>query len=156
MSIDAREARVRRVNHRPVDSSQSQAALEVWAAHLIRTHIEKAGEALAAYCERPRSAKRLHSARKQLARLRCALDDLSGLAGVTPDFRERVLELHKRAGKVRDADVLDARVREYCEDAFGHERSQLRGMDAVLCKRRKKARRKLQTVIARTLSELHT
>lgn len=129
--------------------------LENWAQQVIRTHIDRAGKALAAYCEKPRSAKRLHAARKQLARLRAALDDLAPLAGVSGDFRDRVQKLHKRAGKVRDADVLEARVREYCEASFGRERAQLRDVDRALCKRRKKARKKLTGVLARTLAELH-
>lgn len=143
-------------NHRQVHSSKDRTALENWAQSAIRSHIERAGEALAAYCKKPRSAKRLHAARKQLARLRCALDDLSELAGVGPDFRERVQELHKRAGKVRDADVLRDRVRSYCDEAFGREREQLNVMDAELCKWRKKSRRKLERIIGDMLPEIRT
>lgn len=137
-----------------VETANRTAALETWAQDVIRRQVERAGEALAGYCKKPRSAKRLHAARKQLARLRAALDDLGPLAGVTPDFRERVHELHKRAGKVRDADVLRGRVGEYSEDAFGRECRQLEAVDDRLRTCRKKARRKLAGVVAETSSEL--
>lgn len=144
------------MNTRPVDSTENRAPLEGWAQQVIRVHVDRAGEALMEHCKKPRSAKRLHSARKQLARLRAALDDLSALAGVTPGFRERVHELHKRAGKVRDADVLKDRVRSYCDEAFGSGRGQLHAIDAALCKRRKKGRRKLRRIVAETMPELRS
>ena len=137
-----------------MDPSQNRAALEAWAQQIIRNHVQSAGEALAEYCKKPRSAKRLHSARKQLARLRAALDDLAPLAGVSAEFRDRVSQLHKRAGKVRDADVLQERVLGYCKGAHGEERSQLRDIREALCKRRKKARNKLSNVIAQTIPDL--
>lgn len=131
-----------------VEQSQSLLALESWAQQVIDKQIEGATKALAAYCKKPRSIKRLHAARKQLARLRAALDDLAVLAGVTAGFRERVDELHRRAGKVRDADTLRRRVAEYGEDAFGREREQVEAVDAALRKKQKKARRKLRRAIA--------
>lgn len=137
-----------------MDHAQGRAALEDWAQRIIRAQIEQAGEALAAHCQKPRSTKRLHAARKQLARLRAALDDLALLAGVASDFRERVHELYKCAGKVRDADVFLDRIGGYCEDAFGQERSQLKIVEKALRKRRKKTRRKLEGAIAGTASEL--
>lgn len=119
-----------------------------WAHESIAKHITAASEALAAFCSKPRSAKRLHEARKELARLRAALADLGRLAGVNGAFHERIDLLHKRAGKVRDADVLVARVDEYRQRAHGEERAQLAKLRAVLCKRRKRARRKLERVMA--------
>lgn len=119
-----------------------------WAHESIAKHITAASEALAAFCSKPRSAKRLHKARKELARLRAALADLGRLAGVNGAFHERIDLLHKRAGKVRDADVLVARVDEYRQRAHGEERAQLAKLRAVLCKRRKRARRKLERVMA--------
>ena len=129
--------------------------LEAWAQQLLRQQIDLAGKALMAYCKKPRSAKRLHSARKQLARLQAALDDLALLAGVASEFRERVHNLHRRAGKVRDSDVLLHRVREYCNDAGADEESeQLRKVKRELRKRHRKAQRKLERVIATTPPEL--
>ena len=144
------------MNHAPVEQPQGPAALADWAQRIIRTHIDAAGDALAAHCKKPRSRKRLHEARKQLARLRAALDDLAPLAGVGPEFRERVREIHRRAGRVRDADILRARVDEYAEDAFGRECEELAALDTTLKKRRRKGRRKLAAVIAQTAPGLRT
>ena len=142
-------------NDRHVEQqSQGRAALEAWAQLLLRQQIDRAGKALMAYCKKPRSAKRLHSARKQLARLQAALDDLALLAGVTPEFRERIHNLHRRAGKVRDADVLLSRVEAYRDDAGDEECEQLRKVKSELRKRHKKAQRKLERVIATTPPEL--
>lgn len=130
------------------------ASLEAWAQDVIHRQIESAGAALAEYCSKPRSAKRLHSARKELARLRTALEDLAGLAGAAPEFLERVQELHRRAGKVRDADVLLARIDEYCERAFDDERKEFDKLSVGLRKRRAAQRGKLERVIAHTAPEL--
>lgn len=130
------------------------AALEQWAQSVIHRQIEGAGDALQAYCAKPNSAKRLHAARKALARLRCALEDLAGLAGVAPQFLERVNELHSRAGKVRDADVLLRRIDEYCEHAFDDEQKELKRLSSAIRKRRDRGCAKLERVIAGTASEL--
>lgn len=119
-----------------------------WAHETLARHIHTASESLTAFCNKPRSAKRLHAARKELARLRAALADLGPVAGVEPGFSERIDLLHKRAGKVRDADVLVARVDEYGDSASKEERAQLATLRKMLCKRRKRARRKLQRVVA--------
>ena len=137
-----------------MEQSQGRAALEAWAQSVLRAHLERAGEALAAYCKKPRSAKRLHAARKQLARLRAALDDLGALAGAGSEFRQRVHDLHRRAGKVRDADVLRSRVKGYSKDASPEECAQLNTIDDALRKRRKKARRKLGRAIGASAPEL--
>ncbi|HZT14180.1 MAG TPA: CHAD domain-containing protein [Candidatus Baltobacteraceae bacterium] len=138
-----------------MEPAEQQTALEIWAQRLIRTQVDAAGDALAAYCKKPKSAKRLHAARKQLARLRAALDDLSMPAGVAPEFRDRVQTLHKRAGRIRDADVLLARLDEYDRAAFGTARKELNAMARELRRRRKKARSKFLNEIAQTVSELH-
>jgi len=138
-----------------MEPAEQQTALETWAQRLIQTQVDAAGDALAAYCKKPKSAKRLHAARKQLARLRAALDDLSTPAGVAAEFRDRVQALHKRAGRIRDADVLLARIDEYDRSAFGTGRKELHAMGRDLRRRRKKARRKFLNEIAQTVSELH-
>jgi CHAD domain-containing protein len=130
------------------------ASLEQWAQAVIHRQIESAGNALATYCAKPNSAKRLHAARKELARLRAALEDLADLAGVAPQFLERVHELHRRAGKVRDADVLLKRIDGYAERAFDDERKELKLLTRAICKRRGRQRIKLERVIGTTASEL--
>lgn len=130
------------------------AALETWAQAVIHRQIENAGAALRDYCVKPKSAKRLHAARKGLARLRASLEDLGGLAGVAPEFLERVHELHRRAGKVRDADVLLARIAEDRKRAFDEECKEFDELADALRARRKRQRNKLSRVLVSTVPEL--
>jgi CHAD domain-containing protein len=130
------------------------ASLEQWAQSVIHRQIVSAGDALKTYCGKPASPKRLHAARKELARLRAALEDLASLAGVAPEFLERVHELHRRAGKVRDADVLLKRLDEYFERAFDDEKEELKSLSGGIRKRRKRQRAKLQRVLTSTVPEL--
>jgi CHAD domain-containing protein len=121
--------------------------LEVWASDAITQRTQKARAALGAYCAKPRSAKRLHQARKALARLRAALQDLNELAGTPSEFRERIDELHRRAGKVRDADVQIQRIDQYLEDADPAANLELCTLRDALRDRRKRARRKLRRAL---------
>lgn len=114
-----------------------------WAQALVGRHVDATGEAITAFCKKPDSIKRLHRTRKLLARLRAVLDDFAVLAGVSGTFSERIRRLHRRAGKVRDADVLLQRVQSYCEDATGSEREELKRLRRMLRKRAKRMRRKL-------------
>lgn len=125
-----------------------------WAHEIIAQHIAAAADALSAFCRKPRSAKCLHAARKALARLRAALEDLGPAAGAEPAFIESITSLHKCAGRVRDADVLVARVDAYRRDAPGPERRELDTVRGMLRKRRKRARRKLERLILQ-YPELH-
>lgn len=125
-----------------------------WAHEVIAQHIAHASEALSAFCRKPQSAKCLHRARKALARLRAALEDLGPAAGVEPEFYDRIESLHKRAGKVRDADVLVARVNSYRDDSQGQERREIDALRKELRKRRKRARRKLERLVLQ-YPELH-
>jgi CHAD domain-containing protein len=122
---------------------EPRAALTEWAQSEIGRHVDAAGETITEFCDKPSSAKRLHSTRRRLARLRAVLEDLAGLAGVPATFSERIQSIHRRAGKVRDADVLLERVEAYCGDAFGEERDELARLRKVLRKRAKRMRRKL-------------
>ena len=121
----------------------ARANLAQWAQAIIGTHVDAASAAIAQFCAKPASAKRLHRTRKRLARLRAVLDDLAGIAGVTGTFSERIGRVHRRAGKVRDADVLLQRVQSYRDDASGEELQQLNHLRRVLRKRAKRMRRKL-------------
>lgn len=121
--------------------------LEVWARDAVAQETEKALCALRTYCAKPRSAKRLHQARKALARLRAALQDLSELAGTPADFRARVDELHRRAGKVRDADVQIQHIDDYLEDADLDAKVELCLLRSSLRDRRRRSRRKLRRAL---------
>lgn len=115
---------------------------------MIEQAAETAAGSLRKFCRKPRSAKRLHRARKGLARLLAGLDDLGDAAGTDRQLLERVRDVHSRAGKVRDADVLLRRVKAYRKLATGTECDELRAIARKLRKRRKKARRRLQSLIA--------
>ena len=128
---------------------EQRAKLTEWAQAVIGAHVDAAGEAITEFCAKPASAKRLHRTRKRLARLRAVLDDLAGLAGVAGTFSERIRRVHKRAGKVRDADVLLDRVESYRDDASGEECEQLDCLRKVLRKRAKRMRRKLTRELQR-------
>jgi CHAD domain-containing protein len=123
--------------------------LTEWAQQLIGKQVDAASAAIAAFCEKPGSRKRLHRTRKKLARLLAALDDLSLLAGVSTEFSERVRRVHRRAGKVRNTDVLLQRVDAYEQRAHGDEREQLRALRKQLRTLAKKRRRKLTAELQR-------
>lgn len=72
---------------------------------------------------------------------------MAGVAGTDGRLIARVRDLHRRAGKVRDADVLLKRVKAYRNVAGGAELEELKTVAHKLRKRRKKARRKLQALI---------
>ena len=131
-----------------------QSAEPRWVHDLIAQQADAAAEALRKLCQKPKSAGRLHKARKGLARLRAALQDFSEMTSVDPAFCERVQELHARAGKVRDMDVLIARLDGYAQRASEIERGEIGTVRRDLRKRRKKARRKLQALLDR-MPELH-
>jgi CHAD domain-containing protein len=128
---------------------EQRAELTQWAQAAIGAHVDAAGDAITEFCAKPASTKRLHRTRKRLARLRAVLDDLAVLAGVTGTFSERIRRVHKRAGKVRDADVLLDRVESYRDDASGEEREQLDCLRRILRKRAKRMRRKLTRELQR-------
>jgi CHAD domain-containing protein len=130
-----------------------QRSVAVWAQEALGRSIDDAASALRRYCERPRSARRLHAARRCLAKLRAALEDLGTAAGSRRDFYAQVDELHHRAGKIRDADVLLESIRAYCERTTDSQDEPLRSMLAALRRKRKRARRKFERAV-RTLPEL--
>lgn len=124
-------------------------AVRTWAHDLIEQQAGDAARALRRFCKKPGSAKRLHRARKSLARLRAALEDLGGAAAVESKLYRRVCKMHGRAGKVRDADVLIERTRSYRDRASRAERRQLKAVEKDLRKRRVRARRKLKKMLAK-------
>src|SRR5438309_1185825 len=77
-----------------------------WARETIDALRGGVDEAYQAFCQKPRSAKRVHALRKALARLKAALEDVAELLPDAPALFDETKRLHKRAGKVRDADVM--------------------------------------------------
>jgi len=129
-------------------------ATALWARETIARYTDVARRAVSAYYRKPRSAKRLHRARRDLARLNTALDDLGVLANPSAGFAEQIHALHRRAGRVRDGDVLLRRIKTYREVARGAECEQLASVRRELRARRKKARRKLRRLIRASASIL--
>lgn len=122
-------------------------SLVEWAQALLGHEVDAAGEAITAFCRKPKSTKRLHRTRKRLARLRAVLEDFATLAGVSDTFSQRIARLHRRAGKVRDSDVLLARVKKYMDDASPAECVELQHLQKLLRNRAKKQRRKLRRAL---------
>ena len=103
--------------------------------------------ALDRYCAKPSSAKRLHKTRKQIARLQATLQDVSDVVPGAEALLERVHELHRRAGRIRDADVLLARLDVYERSAARGEFPKLEALREDLLERRRAGRKKLRTAI---------
>ncbi len=129
-------------------------ATALWARRTIAQYRYVAGRAVFAYYRKHRSAKRLHRARRHLARLDTALADLGALAHSDAGLVERIHALHRVAGKVRDGDVLLRRIKAYRKIARGAECDQLTTVRRELRTRRKKARRKLHRLIRASASVL--
>lgn len=117
--------------------------LDDWGREGLERLLSKVREANAAFCIKPKSARRVHELRKALARLKCAVEDLALLAGDAQGLYEETKRLHKRAGKVRDADVMLAKLEAFDPQEVNVLCSMLRG-------RRKKANRKLRKAIAKS------
>ncbi|HET9393351.1 MAG TPA: CHAD domain-containing protein [Candidatus Rubrimentiphilum sp.] len=87
--------------------------LRRWAHGVITALIHDMDGELAAVRRKPRSAKRVHRARRSMARLEAALADLSTITADACKLQARVHALRRRAGKVRDADVLCKRLNDF-------------------------------------------
>jgi len=122
--------------------------LRQWAEDLIRAGVGEARDAVDEYCKRPKSAKRLHAARKQIARLQATLQDVTSLVPGAEDLLERVHALHRCAGEIRDADVLLDRLESYAEAGSQTLRDELRA-------RRRKGRKNLEAALATPDWDLH-
>lgn len=109
--------------------------LRLWAHGEVASLTNDMDDELAAVRRKPRSAKRVHRARRSMARLEAALADLGAIMPDTDKLQARVHALRRRAGKVRDADVLCKRLSE-----FGLPAKTLR---KALRRRRKRGKQKL-------------
>ena len=124
------------------------AALRRWAHGLITALVSDMERELAAVRRKPRSAKHVHRARRSMARLEAALADLAAIAADTGKLQARVHALRRRAGKVRDADVLCKRLND-----FGIPAQALRN---ALRRRRKRGTRKFCKAMCEPASTLRT
>lgn len=116
------------------------ATLEEWGSETLerlRSGVRDAGRAFRA---KPKSERRVHELRKSLARLKAAIEDLAPLLSDARKIYDETKRLHKRAGKVRDADVMLAKLREF-------DAKEVDMLCARLRKRRKKANRKLRAAM---------
>lgn len=124
------------------------AALRRWAHDIITALVSDMDGKLAAVRRKPRSAKRVHRARRSMARLEAALADLAAIMADTGKLQARVHALRRRAGKVRDADVLCKRLND-----FGIPAQTLR---KALLRRRKRGCRKFCKAMREPVSALRT
>jgi CHAD domain-containing protein len=122
---------------------EQTARLGSWARETIDTLRGGVDEAYEAFCQKPRSAKRVHALRKALARLKAALEDVAELLPDAPALYEETKRLHKRAGKVRDADVMLAKLA-----ALGTK--EVNPLCKTLRQRRETGRSKLEKSLSRT------
>jgi len=112
----------------------SAVAVRQWAHGVITAFVGDMDECLEAVRCKTGSAKRVHRARRSMARLEAAVTDLSAITPDAQRLQSRVHALRRRAGKVRDADVLCKRLKDY-----GAEAAALR---KALRRRRKRGIRK--------------
>ena len=129
-------------------------SVRAWGGALVRTQSEAAEDALRSLRERPRSARRLHTARIALARLHAALEDLGGCLPRAAELRARVKAARDLCGRARDADVLLERLDGYRAATDGRERAELEGLARAVRKRRGRALRLLENALRRGRAEL--
>ncbi|MGZ3497691.1 MAG: CHAD domain-containing protein [Vulcanimicrobiaceae bacterium] len=127
--------------------STGQSNVGDWAAGIVAGEIARADRTLRRQRSKPRSAKRVHDARRALARLLSTLQDFQSCINGTQQLLERITALHKRLGRIRDADVHLKRLRAYRKSATREERLAIREMSRAIRKRRRKARRKLAILL---------
>jgi len=116
------------------------ATLEEWGTQTLERLLSGVRDARRAFRAKPKSARRVHELRKSLARLKAAIEDLEPLHPGAREIYDETKRLHKRAGKVRDADVMLAKLRDF-------DAKEVETLCAMLRKRRKKANRKLRAAM---------
>ena len=121
-----------------------------WAQTLIDEQVNSVQQALDAYCCKPAAPKRVHRVRKALARLQSTLRDLASLTPAAGALRKEARLLYRRAGRVRDADVLLDRLRTYRGAAPRKDADAIESLCLELGKRRRKASRRFRKAVARS------
>lgn len=110
-----------------------------WAQNLVDAQAARTRHALDDLKERPDSTKRVHAARKELARFEAACADLDSLVAQDDTLATDAPALHRAAGKVRNADVACKRLAAYESKANGAECDEIARLRRKLKKRRKRA-----------------
>lgn len=121
-----------------------------WARKRLDESIDSVRDALDAHCAKPGSSKRVHAARKRIARLQAFLLDFGPLVDGANHLLDCVHDLHRCAGEVRDADVLLERAEAYRYDALDQERAELDRVLTSLRRHRRNALRELDGAIEST------
>lgn len=120
-----------------------------WAMSFVRVHDAELNDALKRVQKKPAAVGPIHDLRTSLARFKATLEDFSSFLPLH-DLYDLVAELHKKSGKIRDADVLLARVETYFERAGKDECDELLPVHAELRARRKAACKRLRRALGRT------
>lgn len=127
--------------------NESQIAIG-WALSFVQAHDADLNEALKRLQKKPRAAAPVHAVRRSLARFKATLEDFGSCLPL-PDLYDLVAELHKRSGKIRDADVLLERVEAYFECAEPGECDELVALHGELRSLRKTASKRLRRALRR-------
>jgi CHAD domain-containing protein len=117
------------------------------AAAVVAEQRVAADRALRGVRRKPRSAKRIHRARKALSRLLATIEDFYACIDDATHLFDRANALRKVLGRVRDGDVHLARLREYDRAASPEERCVIQTLRKRIRRRRRKARRKLAMLL---------
>ncbi len=118
-----------------------------WVIRLLDRQISEADRALRRLRAKPHSRKRIHAARKKLARLLASANDFRSCIGDEAIPYDRIRALHKRLGRVRDADVHLQRLRAYRKGAATIGRAEQQSARSRIREQRSKARKKLAALM---------
>ncbi|MDQ6823343.1 MAG: CHAD domain-containing protein [Candidatus Eremiobacteraeota bacterium] len=119
-----------------------------WAMSFVREHDAALNRALKRVQKKPRAVGPIHELRLTLSRYKAALEDFSSCLPLL-DLYDLVAELHKKSGKVRNADVLLEHVEAFFERAGEAECDELVKLHAELRSRRKDACKRLRRALRR-------
>lgn len=120
-----------------------------WALSFVQAHDAELNDALKRLQKKPRAAAPVHAVRKSLARFKATLEDFGSCLPL-PDLYDLVAELHKKSGKIRDADVMLERIEAYFEGAEPDECDEMVSLHAELRSLRKSASKRLRRALQRS------
>ena len=119
-----------------------------WALRFVQAHDADLNDALKRLQKKPGATAPVHAVRKCLARFKATLEDFASCLPL-PDLYDLVGELHKKSGRIRDADVMLERIETYFESAGPEECDELLPLHAELRASRKATARSLRRALGR-------
>lgn len=119
-----------------------------WALSFVHVHDAELNDSLKRLQKKPRAVVPVHAVRKALARFKATLEDFASCLPL-PDLYDLVADLHKKSGKIRDADVMLERIEAYFESAGPAECDEMLALHAELTSERKSASKRLRRALRR-------